>query len=192
MLRGIIQTYRGEMLVSRNDAFYTLVRSIVGQQISVKAADSVWARFAQLTVDSGQATITHKAVAKLTDEALRSCGLSGQKVSYMRALCDYFAHHRTAEKEWAAMNDGEVVRELTSIRGIGRWSAEMFMIFHLGRPDVLPLTDIGLQKAMFLHYFNGKKVPLPTLRNHAERWAPYRSVATWYLWRSLDPVPVSY
>lgn len=187
VLKKIIAGYEGEMLVKRGDAFYTLARSIVGQQISVKAADSVWKR-----VEAKLKKVTPKNTANASTDTLRSCGLSASKANYMHALAEYFLVHKAAEKEWAHMDDDAVIKELTSIKGIGRWSAEMFMIFHLGRPDIFPLADIGLQKAMFRHYFDSNKVPLSELRTLAEPWSPYRSVATWYLWRSLDPVPVEY
>lgn len=181
-LKKIIAAYDGEMMVKRGDAFYTLARSIAGQQISVKAADSVWNKLVTLT------KITPNHLKKLSDEQIRTCGFSGQKVKYLRALCEYFSTPR----DLAHMSDDEVIRELTSIHGIGRWTAEMYLIFHLGRPDVLPLGDIGLLKAIYLHYNRGEKLPLGEVRKLAEDWQPYRSVATWYLWRSLDPVPVSY
>ena len=181
VLKKIIASYEGEILTPKNDAFFTLARAIVGQQISVKAADSVWGRVAQLAVDSRQ-------LSAATDEQLRACGLSSQKISYLRALAEYFLHPR----DFSGMEDGALMAELTSIKGIGNWTAEMFMIFHLARPDVFPIKDIGLQKAMFRHYHQSEKVPLAALEKHAEMWRPYRSVATWYLWRSLDPVPVAY
>ena len=187
VLGKIIAQYEGEILTPKNDAFYTLARAIVGQQISVKAADTVWRRFAQLAVGSGQLTVNPKTVQKLADADLRACGLSSQKVSYMRALAEYFSTPRDF-----SMSDDEVIKELTSIKGIGTWTAEMFMIFHLARPDIFPIKDIGIQKAMFRHYHNSDKVPLAELTKRAEKWRPYRSVATWYLWRSLDPVPVAY
>jgi DNA-3-methyladenine glycosylase II len=186
-LAKIIKSYQGEMLVKRGDAFYTLARSIVGQQISVKAADSVWKR-----VETTLKKVTPKNTANASTETLRACGLSASKANYMHALAEYFLVHKAAEKEWADMEDAGVIKELTSIKGIGKWTAEMFMIFHLGRADIFPIADIGVQKAIFRHYFDSNKVPLSELTSLAESWRPYRSVATWYLWRSLDPVPVAY
>lgn len=188
ILGKIIAQYEGELLQPKNDAFYTLARAIVGQQISVKAADTVWGRYAQLTANRGQLSVTPKKVLALKDEQLRACGLSGQKITYMRALADYFKTPR----DFTEMDDDEVIRELTSIKGIGSWTAEMFLIFHLARPDIFPIKDIGVHKAMFLHYHKGEKVPLEKLEAHAKTWRPYRTVATWYLWRALDPVPVAY
>lgn len=187
VLKKIIAGYEGEMLAMRGDAFYTLARSITGQQISVKAADSVWRR-----VEMAVSPMTPQKMLKTPVDILRSCGLSASKVTYLHSLAEYFTKHKAAEKEWEDMSDAEVEKELVSIKGIGKWTAEMFMIFHLGRADVFPIADIGVQKAMFRHYFDSEKVPLGELREIAEKWKPYRSVATWYLWRALDPVPVAY
>jgi DNA-3-methyladenine glycosylase II len=182
VMKRLIATYHGEALTSRGDAFFTLARSIVGQQISVKAADSVWKKLVH------HGATERDDIARLPDEALRACGLSGQKVAYMRALCAYFETPR----DFSAMSDEEAISELITIKGIGRWTAEMFLIFHLLRPNVLPLDDIGLQKAIYRHYFEGEKVEKKRLSALGLAWEPYRSVATWYLWRSLDPVPVEY
>jgi DNA-3-methyladenine glycosylase II len=183
VLKKIIAEYEGEFLTTKNDPFYTLARAIVGQQISVKAADSVWKK-----LTTAIRKMTPASVLKKPDDELRACGLSSQKVKYLRALAEYFSTPR----DFSAMGDHELLASLTSINGVGSWTAEMFMIFHLARPDVFPIKDIGVQKAMFRHYHNSEKVPLAELIERAEGWRPYRSVATWYLWRSLDPVPVAY
>jgi DNA-3-methyladenine glycosylase II len=182
----IIAAYEGELLVTRGDAFYTLARAIAGQQISVKAADSVWKRL------EAACPITPDDVAIAPAELLRSCGLSGQKVVYMHALASHFQENAQTIKRWPKMTDEEIILELTSIKGIGRWSAEMFLIFHLERADIFPVADLGMLKAIYIHYNKGEKMPLKDVRTLGERWRPYRSVATWYLWRSLDPVPVAY
>lgn len=187
VLKKIIASYEGEILTKKGDAFFTLARAVVGQQISVKAADTVWKRFS-----SAVGKVTPKNVMETSDEDLRAAGLSGQKVNYMRSLADYFIANKKITAKWQEMTDEELLKSLTSIKGIGTWTAEMFMIFHLGRPDVFPIKDIGVQKAMFRHYHNSDKVALSELAARAEGWRPYRSVATWYLWRSLDPVPVAY
>ena len=187
VLKKIIASYEGEILIKKGDAFYTLARAIIGQQISVKAADTVWKRFSQKV-----GKVTPKNVLATDDTALRIAGLSGQKVTYMRALAEYFTENKNITRKWAKMSDEELLKSITSIKGIGSWTAEMFMIFHLGRPDVFPIKDIGVQKAMFRHYHKSEKVALAELTKRAESWRPYRSVATWYLWRSLDPVPVEY
>ncbi len=207
VMAGIIAAYQGEALRGRGDAFYTLARSIVGQQISVKAADAVWGRLeARVGVlgsgfqVSGEkkkrgAGAFREAMLTLCEEELRSCGLSRSKAIYIRSLAEFFSAHDIGEGHWSAMTDEEVVNHLIQIKGIGRWSAEMFMIFHLLRPDVFPVADIGLQKAVALHYGaakSAKKSSLTQMERLGKSWKPYRSAATWYLWRSLDPVPVEY
>ncbi len=187
VMAKIIASYKGETLVGKGDSFMTLARAIVGQQISVKAADAVWNRFAE-----GVGTVTPDAVTAKNEEELRGYGLSRMKVTYLHDLARYFTEEADTIHHWRDMDDETLIKSLTTIRGIGRWTAEMFLIFHLLRPDVYPVDDIGLQKAVWLHYFEGEKQPLKTLRTFGEKWRPYRSVATWYLWRSLDPVPVEY
>jgi len=186
-LGKIITTYQGENLSIRGDAFFTLARSIVGQQISVKAAASVWKKFE----DSLQ-EVTPKNFLLGNEETLRSCGLSAQKIRYLTALSEYFTENDETIKNLHNLGDSEIVSELTKINGIGRWTAEMFLIFYMARPDVLPLADIGLQKAIFRHYNQSQKMMLAEIFELAQKWKPYRSVATWYLWRSLDPEPVAY
>jgi DNA-3-methyladenine glycosylase II len=184
----IIAAYAGETLTGKNDPFLTLARAIVGQQISVKAADAVWNR-----LESGLGgLVAPPPVLGSNEDSLRAHGLSRQKATYLLDLARYFHEERHTIENWDEMSDEELIKSLTSIRGIGRWTAEMFLIFHLLRPDVFPVDDIGLQKAVWKHYFAGEKQPLKTLRTHGELWRPYRSAATWYLWRSLDPVPVEY
>lgn len=184
----IIAAYEGETLKGKSDAFLTLARAIVGQQISVKAADAVWNR-----LESGLGgLVTPPPILASSEENLRAHGLSRQKIVYLQDLARYFHEQRHTIENWDEMSDEELITSLTSIRGIGRWTAEMFLIFHMLRPDVFPVDDIGLQKAVWKHYFGGEKQPLKTLRAQGELWKPYRSVATWYLWRSLDPVAVEY
>ena len=195
-MKRIIGTYRGEMMQSRGDAFYTLARSIVGQQISVKAADSVWNKLAT------GGSILPKSISAREDADLRACGLSGQKVLYLREIAGYFVENKVKKGYFESLSDEEVIRQLTSIKGVGKWTAEMFLMFHLMRPDVFPVDDIGLQKGLLRHYEglspaqkgvkSAKKEFYTQMVAMAEPWRPYRSVATWYLWRSLDPVPVEY
>jgi DNA-3-methyladenine glycosylase II len=238
-LKTLIKRYQGEGLIARHDGFYSLLRAIVGQQISVKAADAVWAK-----VEKTVRPLTAKQLLATPDDALRACGLSGQKVLYAKNIAAFFIERGikifssplegerdlplqvrggTAASQfpptkthkgvltppqggskqpegayWANLSDEEVIRQLTAIKGIGSWTAEMFLMFHLARPDVLPLKDIGLLKAMNLYYVDaakleGKKWLTPyEYAAIAAPWAPYRTVATWYLWRALDPVPVAY
>ncbi len=187
VMAGLITQYRGLTLASRGDAFQTLARSIIGQQISVKAAQSVWDRFASAVGDMQPAQ-----VLRLSVEQLRGCGLSGQKVNYLRDLSARFAEGAIDVARWHGMDDEALIDELTEVKGIGRWTAEMFLIFYLTRPDVFPLADLGLQKAMQLHYNKGRKLSERRIMTLGKLWSPWRSVATWYLWRSLDPVPVEY
>lgn len=191
---GIIRGHPRVRLVSRGDPFSTLARSIVGQQISVKAADSVWGRLQGACGD-----VTPRGVLKRRAPTLRACGLSERKVEYLRDLARHFDRGRVEVEGLQSMSDEEVVAALTSIRGIGRWTAEMFLIFNLLRPDVFPVDDLGVLKAVGRHYLDD--TPAADLMRGAGRekvlqlglrWAPYRSVATWYLWRSLDPVPIEY
>jgi DNA-3-methyladenine glycosylase II len=192
VLRKIIQKAGPERLQSRGDAFTTLARSIVGQQISVKAAQSVWDRFAALVGTLPGEAMTPTVVTALPVDALRGAGLSARKVEYLRDLAQHFTDGRVHVHDWAAMGDEDIIDELVAIRGVGRWTAEMFLIFHLMRPNVLPLDDLGLIKGISVNYFSGEPVSRAEAREVGEAWAPYRSVATWYIWRSLDPLPVEY
>jgi DNA-3-methyladenine glycosylase II len=124
--------------------------------------------------------------------SLRACGLSARKSEYLRDLAAHFADGRVHVVNWRSMDDESIIGELVAIRGIGRWTAEMFLIFHLMRPDVLPLDDIGLLKGISVNYFSGEPVSRSEAREVGEAWSPFRSVATWYIWRSLDPLPVEY
>lgn len=187
VMAAFVARYSGDSLISRGDPFGTLVRSIVGQQISVKAADSIWARFS-----GALPAIEPEAILATTPEALRACGLSARKVEYISDLARHFSDGQIHVDRWNAMSDAEIIAELTAVRGIGVWTAEMFLIFNLLRPDVYPLDDIGLQRAVYSHYFGGEKQLRRVLADFGERWRPWRTVATWYLWRSLDPLPVEY
>lgn len=182
----LIKRFPNSCLSSRGNAFETLARAITGQQISVKAADSVWQRLRNRT------PIAPDALVCLAVDDLRQCGYSARKAEYLHDLAHHFCHGLLSESVLRVSNDEEVIQSLTRVRGIGRWSAQMFLLFHLQRPDVLPLDDIGLQRAMRLHYPALRDAGLTALKQHAERWQPWRSVATWYLWRSLDPVEVLY
>jgi len=187
VMRKLIPQFGDMQLVGRGDPFMTLARSIVGQQISVKAAESVWQRF---LLACTKCTPDH--VLNAGKDGLCECGLSKRKTEYILDLADHFKSGTVHAKKWAEMPDEEVIAELTQIRGIGRWTAEMFLIFNLLRPDVLPLDDLGLLKGISTCYFSGEPVSRSDAREVAENWGGWRTVATWYLWRSLDPVPVEY
>lgn len=190
VLRKLIAQCGEARLQSRGDAFTTLARSIVGQQISVKAAQSVWDRF--IAIFDARHTIRPEQVLEQEANVLRGAGLSARKVEYLHDLSRHFQEGSVHVRKWAQMDDEDIIAELVAIRGIGRWTAEMFLIFHLMRPNVLPLDDLGLLKAISTAYFSGEPVSRVEAREIADAWAPYRSVGTWYLWRSLDPLPVEY
>ncbi len=187
VMKRLIPQFGDICLESRGDAFTTLARSIVGQQISVKAAQAVWERFAKLP-----RRMTAANVLKLKVDDMRAAGLSARKVEYIVDLALHFDNGAVHVKSWESMDDEAIIAELVAIRGIGRWTAEMFLIFHLMRPDVLPLDDAGLIAGISRNYFSGDPVSRSDAREVAAAWTPYRSVATWYIWRSLDPLPVAY
>ena len=188
VMGGIMRAHPRIFLVRRGEPFMTLARAIVGQQISVKAAQSVWDRV--VTCVGGE--VSPQTVLGRQRPLLRACGLSDRKTEYICDLAQHFANGSIHVHRWPEMSDEAIIAELVEVRGIGRWTAEMFLIFSLLRPDVFPLDDLGLQKGIRVAYFANRKVTLSTMRRIGERWRPWRSVATWYLWRSLDPVPVEY
>jgi DNA-3-methyladenine glycosylase II len=187
VMKRLIPQFGNACLQTRGDAFVTLARSIVGQQISVKAAQTVWDRFALLPKKMSAGN-----VLKLKVDDMRAAGLSARKVEYLVDLALNFDTGAVHVKSWETMDDEAIIAELISIRGIGRWTAEMFLIFHLMRPNVLPLDDVGLINGISKSYFSGDVVSRSDAREVAVAWAPYCSVATWYIWRSLDPLPVEY
>ena len=191
VMKKLIPKFGETRLKSRGDAFTTLARSIVGQQISVKAAQSVWDRFA-LVVGGAATRLAPLHVQALPVPQMREAGLSARKCEYLHDLARHFNGGAVHVADWQAMEDEAIINELIAIRGIGRWTAEMFLIFHLMRPNVMPLDDLGLLKGISLNYFSGEPVSRAEARELGEGWAPFRSVATWYIWRSLDPLPVEY
>jgi DNA-3-methyladenine glycosylase II len=187
VMKRLIPQFGNACLQSRGDAFTTLARSIVGQQISVKAAQSVWDKFAALPK-----RMTPANVLKLKVDDMRQAGLSARKIEYLVDLALHFDSGAIHVEGWREMDDEDIIGELVGIRGIGRWTAEMFLIFHLMRPNVLPLDDAGLISGISKNYFSGDPVSRSDAREVAAAWNPYCSVATWYIWRSLDPAPVAY
>ncbi len=193
VMRKLVADYGQGRLYSRRDAFTTLARSIVGQQISVKAAQSVWERLLSLLSQDSlekRTPVSVSAVLALSVDQLRTAGISVRKAEYLQDLAKHFEEDRVHVNHWERMDDESIIEELIDIRGIGRWTAEMFLIFHLMRPNVLPLDDAGLINGISQSYFSGEPVSRAEARDIAEAWAPYRTVGTWYLWRSLDPLPV--
>ena len=187
IMGAIMRGHPKIFLARRGEPFLTLARAIVGQQISVKAAQSVWDR---LVICVGE--VAPQTVLAKDRKLLRACGLSDRKTEYIADLAQHFADGAIHVHRWPQMSDEAIIAELVEVRGIGRWTAEMFLIFNLLRPDVFPLDDLGLQKGIRRAYFKGRKVSLRTMQRLGETWRPWRSVATWYLWRSLDPLPVEY
>lgn len=195
VLGRLIRAYPGIHLNRRSDPFTTLARAIVGQQISVKAADSIWRRFVAV-VDTAPAggfpCLSPARVAAVAMPALRTCGLSQRKAEYLSDLATHFATGRLDPVQWRQLDDEALIAALVDVKGIGRWTAEMFLMFHELRPDILPVDDIGLQRALAIHFNHGERLPRDAMVAAADLWRPWRSVATWYLWRSLDPIPVEY
>jgi len=187
IMRKLIPQFGDLQLVGRGEPFVTLARSIVGQQISVKAAQAIWERLLEACPK-----MTPAAMQKLGLEKLAAVGLSKRKAEYLTDLSRHFREGSVHEKDWSAMDDEAVIAELVQIRGIGRWTAEMFLIFNLLRPNILPLDDLGLLRGISVNYFSGEPVSRSDAREVAANWEPWRTVATWYLWRALDPVPVGY
>ena len=166
------------------DPFTTLARSIVGQQVTPKAADAAWVRLQSICPK-----LSPSQVLKAGAVELAACGLSKRKTEYILDLADSFKAKRVHADLWSQMDDEAVIAELVQIRGISRWTAEMFLIFNLLRPNVLPLDDPGLIQGISQNYFSGEPVSRSDAREVAANWEPWRTVATWYLWRSLDPLP---
>ena len=191
VLRRLRARFPDISLTRRYDPFTTLARAITGQQISIKAAETVWSRVVA-AAGAKRNRIAPPEILVLAPDVLRGCGLSQRKAEYITDLATRFADGRIRPRRWHAMDDEAVIAELVAVKGIGRWTAEMFLMFSLLRPDVLPLDDIGLQRAVELLYNDGKRISIKELREIGQTWAPWRSVATWYLWRSLEPEPVQY
>jgi len=187
VMSRLISSFKGAILRSHGDAFTTLARSIVSQQISVKAAESVWHK---IIVNVPE--ITPQTVSNLENKVLRSCGLSQRKADYLQDLSLHFINKDLNETIWYEMDDEALILELTQVKGVGRWTAEMFLIFHMLRPNILPINDLGLKRALSIYYNDNKPVSKNEMYIISDPWRPWRSVATWYLWRSLDSLPVAY
>lgn len=186
ILKKIILTYQGS-LMSRSDPFFSLCKSIIGQQISVQAADSVWKKFLFKAKK-----IKPKNVLILTKRQLSSCGLSRQKIEYLKIIATKFEDKSIDIKKLKKMDDEEAIKYLSDIKGIGRWTAEMFLFFNQLRSDIFPIQDIGLLKAISKNYKTAYPPSKKKLQELRKLWSPYATVATWYMWRSIDPVPVKY
>ncbi len=186
-LGKIITNYPKDFLFSKSDPFYTLARSIVGQQISVNAAQAVWERF-----EKKVKKVTPHNTFELHYMSLKSCGLSRQKITYLKSLSKAFLNKNINPNKWKSYTNEEIINELTKIKGIGKWTAEMFLIFNLCKPDIFPVDDLGLIKGICNCYDLNYPISKENAIKLSKKWKPYRSVATWYFWRSLDPIPVEY
>jgi DNA-3-methyladenine glycosylase II len=187
IMKNIINNHKEDYLQSRDDPFNALCRTIIGQQISVKAAASIWNKFA-----TGTKNINPKNVIKYGNNNIRKCGISNKKVEYIIGLSNFFIENPDSINLWKKMDDKSIIKELCQLKGIGPWSAEMFLMFCLLRPDVLPLGDLGLRRAVGKNYLNTFDPTYEEVEKVAKKWIPYRSAATWFLWRSIDPIPVAY
>ena len=185
-LAEIIARYEEPVLSSKGDLFLNLVSAIVGQQISTIAARTVWIRFENLVGE-----VNPKSVLSRSHEELRGCGLSGRKAEYILGIAEAW-QSGYADIDWDGLSDEEVMDALIKLRGVGIWTAEMVLIFTLLRPDVFPVGDIGVVRAVERLYSEGERMSNDELIAKSQDWRPWRTVATWYLWRSIDPEPVQY
>ena len=186
-LGEIIKKHSKDFLFSKSDPFYTLSRAIVGQQISVKAAQAVWERFEKKII-----IVNPKNTLKMHYMSFKSCGLSKQKIKYLKSLATAFINKELKILESKTASDDEIIEQLIKVKGIGKWTAQMFLIFNLCKPDVFPEDDLGLIKGICVCYNLKYPIKKETAIKMSKKWKPWRSVATWYFWRSLDPIPVEY
>ncbi len=188
VLRKIIKKYKKGFLTTRNNPFFSLCRTIVGQQISTKAADSIWLKFEKKCKNN----INPKTVIKISSHNLKKAGLSRQKVSYLKNIAKAFKSKSFDVAKLKKMNDIDAINYITKLKGLGVWSAEMFLMFNLNRPNIFPLKDIGLLRAISKNY----KTTYPPSKKFLEKISKihygYRTVFTWYMWRSIDPSDVEY
>ena len=188
VLRKIIKKYKKGFLTTRNNPFFSLCRTIVGQQISTKAADSIWYKFEKKC----NKRITPNTVLKLSRHTLKSAGLSRQKVSYLKNIAKNFKNKSFNVRELKKMNDKEAISYVIKLKGLGVWSAEMFLMFNLNRPDIFPIQDIGLLRAISRNYKTSYPPSKRFLDKISKIHTGYRTVFTWYMWRSIDPTDVEY
>ena len=187
ILKKIINRYRLEKLQSKKNAFLTLAKSITGQQISIKAANSIWEK-----LEKKIKKITPINILKSKKNEIAKCGFSKQKINYLLNLANFFKKNKNIEKKWKKIEDEKVIEDLVKIKGIGRWTAEMFLIFYLLRPNIFPSADIGLLRAISINYNLKHPLKKEEIEKFRKKWSPWSTVAIWYLWRSLDPIPVKY
>ena len=188
VLRKIIKKYKNGFLTTKGKPFLSICRTIVGQQISVKAADSIWRKFESKC----KKKITPESVIKLSSRNLRNVGLSRQKVSYLKNIAKNFKNKSFNIKILKKMDDQDAINNITQLKGLGIWSAQMFLMFNLNRADIYPTADIGLLRAISLNYKTSYPPSPKFLDKISNLHSGYRTVFTWYMWRSIDPVDVSY
>ena len=188
VLRRIIKKYNKGFLTTRNNPFFSLCRTIVGQQISTKAADSIWSNFEKKC----KKRISPNTILKISSRTLKSAGLSRQKVSYLKNVAKNFRNKSFSVSELKKMNDENAISYVTKLKGLGVWSAEMFLMFNLNRPDIFPIKDIGLLRAISKNYKKSYPPSKSFLDKISELHRGYRTVFTWYMWRSIDPTDVEY
>ena len=188
VLRRVIKKYKKGFLTSRNKPFFSLCRTIVGQQISTKAADSIWFKFEKKC----KKRVRPDTVLKLSSRNLKSAGLSRQKVSYLKNIAKSFRNKSFNVKEIKKMDDKEAINYVTQLKGLGVWSAEMFLMFNLNRPDIFPIQDIGLLRAISKNYKTSYPPSKRFLDKISKLHSGYRTIFTWYMWRSIDPTDVEY
>lgn len=185
-IKKIIELYEFPSLTTRENMFFTLIRSIVGQQISVRAADTIWDKIVNEAKE-----IRPEIIYSMDENIMRDCGLSKRKVEYMKAVSEKWLNGYD-KINWHELSDEAVTEKLVEIRGIGKWTAEMILIFTLMRPDIFPMGDIGAIRALEKIYNKGQKMNKEQIEEIVKKWKPWRTIGTWYLWRSIDPVPVQY
>ena len=188
VLKRVIKKYKKGFLTTRSNPFFSLCRTIVGQQISTKAANSIWSKFEKKC----KKRIVPYIVLKLSSRTLKSAGLSHQKISYLKNIAKNFSNKSFNVRELKKMNDEEAINYITKLKGLGVWSAEMFLMFNLNRPDVFPIKDIGLLRAISKNYKTSYPPNKRFLDKISKLHAGYRTVFTWYMWRSIDPTDVEY
>ncbi len=188
VLKKIIKKFDKGFLKTRNDPFFSLCRTIIGQQIYIKAADSIWKKFEKKC----KKKIIPSTVLKLSTQTLRSAGLSRQKISYLKNIAKNFKNKSFDIKDLKKMDDNLAIDYITKLKGLGIWSAQMFLMFNLNRLDIFPTKDIGLIRAISINYKKKYPPSKKFLNKLSKLHSGYRSVFTWYMWRSIDPVDVEY
>jgi len=188
VIRKIIKKHKKGSLISRGDPFFSLCRTIVGQQISIKAADSIWLKFEKKCKNK----IIPIKIINLSTRSLRNAGLSRQKVSYLKNIAKSFKNKSFNVSDLKKMSDDQAINYIIKLKGLGVWSAQMFLMFNLNRPDIFPTKDIGLIRAISKNYKTSYPPSDRFLNKLSRLHAGYRSVFTWYMWKSIDPVDVEY